>query len=300
MDDQDLIERFSRVTVFRAGGKRAPHKPLMLLVALARLQRGEGRLAPYAEIKATLEPLLSWLWSARNAHARYPFWHLRTDGLWDVPEADDLLRAIDHLKSKKNIPDAVLLDRRATGGFPGAIDTYLRERPALVNQIAARLLHEQFPPSLHGDILDSIGMPWVPDTRTRRKRDPRFRDAVLRAYGRKCAICAFDGRLGDSPLGLEAAHIQWHAAGGPDVEQNGLALCTFHHKAFDLGAIAVSTNLTILVSPDVNGSVGVHEWIQRHAGEPIHRPNKGALEPAATFLEWHLREVFQDPTPLGK
>lgn len=72
MDDQNLIERVCRVTVFQAGGKRPPHKPLLLLVALARLQRGEDRLAPYAEIKETLVPLLGWLWSPRRAHAFYP------------------------------------------------------------------------------------------------------------------------------------------------------------------------------------------------------------------------------------
>ena len=39
--------------------------------------------------------------------------------------------------------------------------------------------------------------------------------------------------------GWEAAHIQWHSHGGPDQVANGLALCTFHHGAFDRGAIGL-------------------------------------------------------------
>lgn len=299
MDDEALLERFSRVTVFKAGGKRAPHKPLLLLIALSRVQRGDGRLAPYAEIKEALEPLLRWLWPSGQAHAHYPFWHLRSDGLWEVPEEMALVAAIAHLKNQRRIPDAILLGEGATGGFPEPLDAHLRAHPALVNQIASRILHEHFPPSLHEDILDAVGMVWTVETGRRRRRDPRFRDAVLRAYGRRCAICAYDGRLGDAPLGLEAAHIQWHAAGGPDVEQNGLALCSFHHKAFDLGAIAVSPEFTVLVSPDISGGARVDEWVRRHAGEGIHGPGDAALRPAAEYLHWHLREVFRNPRALG-
>ena len=42
--------------------------------------------------------------------------------------------------------------------------------------------------------------------------------------------------LDQETLGIEAAHIKWHQAGGPDTEDNGLALCTLHHKRFDRGA----------------------------------------------------------------
>jgi predicted restriction endonuclease len=47
---------------------------------------------------------------------------------------------------------------------------------------------------------------------------------VLIAYDYACAVCGFDVRLGNQVLGLEAAHIQWHQAGGPDQKQNGLTL----------------------------------------------------------------------------
>jgi len=58
---------------------------------------------------------------------------------------------------------------------------------------------------------------------------------VLTAYEWRCAVCGFDVQLGAIPIALDAAHIRWHQANGPDTERNGLALCALHHKTFDLG-----------------------------------------------------------------
>ena len=90
------------------------------------------------------------------------------------------------------------------------------------------------------------------------KRDPKFRRTVLTAYERRCAICDFDVRLDDDLLGLDAAHIKWHAAGGPDRVPNGLALCKLHHHALDRGAIglnpAANLGFTLLVSQELSGT----------------------------------------------
>ena len=82
----------------------------------------------------------------------------------------------------------------------------------------------------------------------RQRRDPNFRANVLRAYEYRCAVCGFDVRLGPSPVALEAAHIKWHQAGGPDLEVNGLALCVLHQRLFDRGAFTLSKQLQIMVS----------------------------------------------------
>jgi putative restriction endonuclease len=47
--------------------------------------------------------------------------------------------------------------------------------------------------------------------------------------------------------GLEAAHIKWFQAKGPDIEANGLALCALHHKVFDLGAFTILPDTYSLV-----------------------------------------------------
>jgi len=70
-------------------------------------------------------------------------------------------------------------------------------------------------------------------------------------FGRRCCsptitaaasagtTCAWAATNGWQRLGLEAAQIKWFQARGPDVVPNGLALCSLHHKIFDLGAFTV-------------------------------------------------------------
>ena len=103
----------------------------------------------------------------------------------------------------------------------------------LVEAAAELLLDGHFPESMHDAIRERVGLrretaggaslvreePEADDAAVpRRPRDPDFRDAVLRAYERRCAVCDFDLRIADDLFGLEAAHIKWHAAGGPGAE----------------------------------------------------------------------------------
>jgi hypothetical protein len=48
------------------------------------------------------------------------------------------------------------------------------------------------------------------------RRDMAFRASVLEAYLAECCICGFSLRLVDGLIGVDAAHIRWHAHGGPD------------------------------------------------------------------------------------
>jgi len=48
--DHDILDRFAHITVWKAGGERAPHKPLLILLTLARLQRREPRLITFDEL----------------------------------------------------------------------------------------------------------------------------------------------------------------------------------------------------------------------------------------------------------
>lgn len=81
------------------------------------------------------------------------------------------------------------------------------------------------------------------------QRSRRWVLGILRAWDECCAFCGYDGRLGSTPVGLEAAHVRWFNLGVPDELDNGLALCSLHHKLFDRGALGLSPDLTVLVSP---------------------------------------------------
>ena len=122
----------------------------------------------------------------------------------------------------------------------------LRGDLGLTNRVAMAILDAHFPTSLHEDIMDAVGLHWV--AVTKRRRDPQFRIDVLRVYEYRCAVCGYDGKLGSSQLALDAAHIKWHAAGGPDSVDIGLALCSIHHKALDSFAMGLDKDRRILVS----------------------------------------------------
>ena len=107
-----------------------------------------------------------------------------------------------------------------------------------------------------------------------------------------CAVCELGLRLGPQSVTLDAAHIRWHAAGGPDEVMNGLCLCALHHKLFDLGAFTVAAGSGLVrVSDRVNGD-GADRVLLAHAGQPVGRLRRADWHPADGFLGWHAAEVF--------
>jgi putative restriction endonuclease len=176
-------------------------------------------------------------------------------------------------------------------GFSPEVRAALAADPSLVGQIASRILERHFPESLHQDILDAVGLP-LEFGDGKRKRDPAFRHRVLKAYEYRCAVCGFDVRLGTVSIALDAAHIRWHQAGGPDAETNGLALCVLHHKTFDLGAFTVADGVP-LVSDLANGSTGLTETLLVYHGKPIRPPQRPEWKPEREHVAWHGREVFK-------
>ena len=81
MDEKQLIEKVLKINVCKSGDKRSPHKPLLILLSLARFQQGKPRLVGYGDIEKQLVELLSNFGpvSAKNT-PQLPFWHLTSDG----------------------------------------------------------------------------------------------------------------------------------------------------------------------------------------------------------------------------
>ena len=298
MRREEIIQRFENLNLWSSGGQRAPHKPLLVLYAIGRLLRDGTRLIPYAKIEKDLGRLLQQFAPRRSKQGtQYPFWRLQTDEVWEVTH-EALIR---QTKSE----DAFITDLRdnnVSGGFTEDIFRELQSDSRLALEIVQRLLIGHFPSTMYEDILqeagfrfplqiDGLDLPFqFPITPP---RDPNFRLNILRAYEYKCAVCGFDVRLGNTPVALEAAHIQWHQAGGPDEPINALALCSLHHKLFDRGAFTLSNQLQILVSDDAHGSVGFEEWLLRFHGTEINFPQRQSYYPQQNFVGWHVREVFQ-------
>jgi putative restriction endonuclease len=96
--------------------------------------------------------------------------------------------------------------------------------------------------------------------------------------------------------GLEAAHIKWFQAKGPDIEANGLALCALHHKVFDLGAFTILPDTYSLVFSQhaVAGEASRSMLLGFH-GAGMIMPQSKDYYPRAEFLQWHEKQVFKRP-----
>ena len=80
---QDWIERVGAIRKWTRGGERAPHKPLLLLFALGRLQRiGRNEPIRYVDAELPLASLLADFGPPRQTSPAYPFRRLANDGLW--------------------------------------------------------------------------------------------------------------------------------------------------------------------------------------------------------------------------
>ena len=286
-----LLPRFRRLNIWSRRGERAPHKPLLVLLALGRVQVGAERLLLFEDVAAPLTKLLIEFGPSRGRyHPEYPFWRLQNDGIWEVP-------ALSGLRFRKSNTDALksdLLRHHAYGGFPKDIYETLKKRPEIVRNLAQQILAAHFPDSLHGAIAGEVGLNLHGCERSP-ERDPAFRAEVLAAWGHQCVFCGFSVQIDNADLALEAAHIRWVQAGGPDGISNGLACCSVHHQAFDRGAMSITDDMTILVSARLHGYGRLEEQFVSLTRQPMRRPTRSDAKPNGEHLAWHRRQVFRTP-----
>ena len=293
MDREALKAKFRELTVWQRGDQRAPHKPLLVLLALGYLQREDRRELAYTEIEEPMKKLLEDFGPPRKSyHPEYPFYHLQSDGVWELATEGNL-----QLPLIRKFPSARgFREYGVKGGFPEPIFRTFQEDPEAVREVADELLAAHFPDTYHEDIVQSVGLDLeITGTAASptRIRDPRFRHEVLTAYGYRCAVCGLKIEMQDKTVGIEAAHIKWHQAGGPDHTANGLALCTLHHKLFDVGAFTLNHDLFVAVSSMAHGNEGFQRWLLAFNGAAIHPPSMTDRAPERDFLDWHVREVFK-------
>lgn len=196
MDKEKLKGLFGNINVWKRGSERAPHKPLLLLYALGKCSREDPRAIPFSEVDPALQKLLQEFGPSKKAYyPEYPFWWLQSDGLWELSETESLERRKGHADPKKS----ELLRHNVTGGFPEPIYNLLCQDNQLIAEITRSILEQSFPASIHDDLLEAVGLGLGVRVVTRAKRDPDFRDRVMRAYEYRCAVCGFDVRLREQP-----------------------------------------------------------------------------------------------------
>lgn len=270
MTRDEWLARVGGIRRWARGGERAPHKPLLLLYVLGRLQRTGSSVTRYVDAEDDLAGL----------------WTVRANG-------DDPGASPTRLRSTN-----------AVGQLSSELERALVDDPGLVALIAHSLLDTNFPESLHDDLCRAAGLDIealeIAAVRNRveqlRRRDPQFRERILVAYEYRCAVCGYDGRLDTDVVGLDAAHVRWWAFDGPDTVDNGLCLCSFHHKLLDRGVLGMTMEHEIAVSSHFVGrGRAAEDLVLRFVGQPLLEPQRGQPAPADDHVGWHAEQVFRGP-----
>jgi putative restriction endonuclease len=109
-----------------------------------------------------------------------------------------------------------------------------------------------------------------------------FREAVMEAYGGRCAVTGSKIRTG-----LEAAHIvPWSVAPARirlDV-RNGILLTAWHHRLFDAGVITLGEDYRLRVRLDAGASEFDLEALSKLAGHRVRVPRRRDHRPDPALI----------------
>lgn len=145
----DVLARLESLRPHQQDGHRAPHKPLLALLAMGRLTNTGSSELPWSVAEVALADLLAEFGGSPGRvsaqSAAYPFTRLRADGVWilDAEVPMDLVRPLN--------------DQHVTGRLEPTIEAALLADPALVREAARMLVTSNFPDAIAPDVLKAVG-----------------------------------------------------------------------------------------------------------------------------------------------
>lgn len=139
MSHKLIREYFDSIQVWKRKNSQAPHKPLLILLAIKYSLSGE-RWIKFKDLERELESLLdSFSLESKVAHPEYPFWRLQADGIWEVHPQD----TFEPNRSGDVSPKQLLL-HQAYGGFKDYIaDAFIKDSDFAL-EIAQQILEKHF------------------------------------------------------------------------------------------------------------------------------------------------------------
>ncbi|GGT06925.1 HNH endonuclease [Streptomyces atratus] len=273
----DLFRALATLNTHSQKQRPSRHKPLTLLWAVGRLAEGRDRVVDWETFKNEMGPLLKdfGLPDSRIT-PEYPFWHLRSSGLWDV----------EGVGSEEFKPTSAALG--AAGARAGLTRDAARIlRKSLARAEAVGLLCSKYFEDVDRDaLLGRVGLAGYasasghnPDgerggpvarrdvTSSRPERNREIVETLKTMYTHECQVC---GKRVATQFSYysEAAHIRGigDPHGGPDELSNLLSLCPNHHVEFD--RLAIYIDETWAVRRNSDGAVEYQ--LKRHADHVIN------------------------------
>jgi putative restriction endonuclease len=123
-----------------------------------------------------------------------------------------------------------------------------------------------------------------------------FRQTLLRVYQSSCAFCGLT-----LDVALEASHIiPWSECEDRDKlnVQNGLLLCSVHHRLFDAGALIVTDDYIInrnVISQDFFPTTDFDRLLYSDFdGKPLRLPVNEQHRPGLRFLAVHRQQSTEN------
>lgn len=294
-DHSSWLAKLARLRIDTASG--APHKPLLLLVALDLAE--EGNLGPDL---LPLTPQLAFrfcsYWSIvahrrkQKPDVRWPFTKLKTEGVW-LPLDD---------RGEPTADPKLAREAKLNAGFVAATND-----PALREQARRILIAKYFEPAERVALYTLLGMPVPSDDQIaadanyvaagdprRKGRDVRFRIEVVAAYNFTCALTGL--RLTTISAGaiVDAAHIHQFADSRNDDPRNGMALCKNAHWLFDNGLWSLDDDYRVLVAADrFDEDAPDQKSLREYAGQRVRLPSNELIWPDPRHLAWHREKKFE-------
>ena len=324
---QAYIQKIKDLVLYQ---KRYPHKPFLLLIIIEMIEQGEiwENNISFREIYENKKPFFADLIEIANEHGSLktelkpnihnPFFHLKTDGFWDLyPTELRILKKIRLNQLLNANPSAKLNDRF----FLLLTDPEYRE---IIRQTILALLNTRFPDiqqkvenvieehrmikgqQIEKDIegyseqlISNIQHPFAThreiesiDTESP-VRSAGFRRAIMKIYEYTCAVCELNIRVSSGASITDAAHIIPFSVSYNDDIRNGMSLCKSHHWAFDTGLISVNEAYQIVVSRSVTEQGPTASILEDFRDKEIWLPGEPEHRPAQNALMWHRENVLR-------
>jgi putative restriction endonuclease len=294
---EQWLAKLSNLRRDKALGDPAPHKPLLLLVILEFAELG---ILP--DVQLPLSPELAFrfcTWWGIVAHrrnqrpdVRYPFYHLKTAGVWSPLGADG-----------RPSPDR-LSTRSATLNH----DFVVFARNPLYREQARRILiAKYFQPGERAALYELVGLPIRSEDQialdanyesqeqgARKGREARFRINIVAAYNYTCALTGYRLTTISGASMVDAAHIHQFADSRNNDPQNGLALCKNAHWLFDNGLWSLTDDYKIVVANSEFAEEGPETMLLRgYSGSKIRLPTDHRVWPSLRHITWHRQHRFR-------
>ena len=133
MTPDEVVAAFNAIRVWQNGDRRAVHKPLLVLLALSRINEVTPQTMDWNETEPLLKSLLDEFGPDGSSKTRHcPFWHLQTDGVWQL----DGPSAILNRPAGATPTLTELRQNHVRGGFRVPLYIALKSDPELIANVA--------------------------------------------------------------------------------------------------------------------------------------------------------------------